>query len=83
MIDFTRTGERIARLRRGAGLTQAQLAERADVTRETLARWETGGGKLSPNAKMLLRLAGFFHVSVEELLCPEEPEPKNEGGSQP
>ena len=35
-----RAGERIAELRRGAGITQEQLAERLYVSRELVAKWE-------------------------------------------
>lgn len=36
------TGERIARLRRAAGLSQEQLADALDVSRQAVSKWETG-----------------------------------------
>lgn len=35
-------GPRLAGLRRAAGLTQQQLAERLYVTRQAVSRWESG-----------------------------------------
>lgn len=37
------TGERIAQLRRAAGLSQEQLAEALEVSRQAVSKWETGG----------------------------------------
>ena len=34
--------ENIYTLRRKAGLSQEQLAERLEVTRQTISKWETG-----------------------------------------
>ena len=34
--------ENIYTLRRKAGLSQEQLAERLEVTRQTVSKWETG-----------------------------------------
>ena len=37
-------GQRIQKLRKGAGLTQEQLAERMGVTRQAVSKWESDGG---------------------------------------
>ena len=37
--------ENIYTLRRKAGLSQEQLAERLEVTRQTVSKWETGGSQ--------------------------------------
>ena len=37
--------ENIYILRRKAGLSQEQLAERLEVTRQTISKWETGGSQ--------------------------------------
>ena len=34
--------EKLVGLRRKAGLSQEQLAERLEVTRQTISKWETG-----------------------------------------
>ncbi len=37
------TGAAIRRLREARALTQAQLAEKLDVSSKTVSKWETGG----------------------------------------
>lgn len=46
-------------------LTQAQLAEKVEVTRKTINTIETG--KFVPSTVLALKLANSFGVSVEEL----------------
>lgn len=59
-------GERIAFLRRRAGLTQAQLAEKLGISAQAVSKWESG---LScPDIMMLLPLANIFHISTDALL---------------
>jgi transcriptional regulator with XRE-family HTH domain len=48
-------GVRLGELRRGAGLTQKQLAERLGVRHPTISRFETGSDM--PTSRMLARLA--------------------------
>lgn len=65
-------GEKIASARREKGMTQEMLAEQLGVTRQAVARWETG---LSvPDAGMLVRIAGALDTTVNDLLGEEEPE---------
>lgn len=65
-------GEKIASARKEKGMTQEMLAEQLRVTRQAVARWETG---LSvPDAGMLVRIAGALDTTVNDLLGEEEPE---------
>lgn len=65
-------GEKIASARKEKGMTQEMLAEQLEVTRQAVARWETG---LSvPDAGMLVRIAGALDTTVNDLLGEEEPE---------
>lgn len=65
-------GEKIASARKEKGMTQEMLAEELGVTRQAVARWETG---LSvPDAGMLVRIAGALDTTVNDLLGEEEPE---------
>ena len=65
-------GEKIASARKEKGITQEMLAEQLGVTRQAVARWETG---LSvPDAGMLVRIAGALDTTVNDLLGEEEPE---------
>ena len=64
-------GERLAFLRRQAGLTQVSLAERAEVHVTQLRRYE--GGTTEPTLGALRRLAVALSVSTDALVFGEEP----------
>ena len=56
----------IARLRKAQGMTQAELAEKMQVTDKAVSKWERD---LScPDIQSLPRLAEILGVSVEELM---------------
>ncbi|MDP8939250.1 MAG: helix-turn-helix domain-containing protein [Actinomycetota bacterium] len=61
------TGEKLKRLRRGNALTQAQLAERANVSQSTIAQIENGD-RPSPHPGTLGKLAKALDVSPADLL---------------
>ncbi len=65
MNDY-KFGNYIYDLRRKAGLTQAELAERLGVTNKAVSKWENGRAK--PATDTLRNMAALFGVSVEELL---------------
>ena len=52
-------------LRKGRGLSQAELAEAIEVTRQTIIGVEAD--KYDPSLPMAYKLAAFFGVPVEEL----------------
>ena len=58
-------GERIAQLRREAGLSQEALAERMGVSRQAVSKWEKS--QSFPDTENLLALAALFGVSADEL----------------
>jgi XRE family transcriptional regulator of biofilm formation len=60
-------GQRIKRLREAKGLTQAELAIQARVTRPYVTMLESGVRK-TPSLPMLQRLAKALGVPVTELL---------------
>lgn len=59
-------GEKILELRKKNGLSQEQLGEKINVTRQTISNWELG--ETSPNPEQLKLLSSNFNVSVDELL---------------
>ncbi|MDE7098898.1 MAG: helix-turn-helix domain-containing protein, partial [Ruminococcus sp.] len=59
------TGQKIAKLRTEANLTQEQLAEKLYITRELVSKWETG--KRKPDYKMILKIAEIFNVKTEDI----------------
>ena len=60
------TGTIIKELREKNQLTQAELAEKLNVSDKTVSKWETAKGY--PDISMLEPLAKVFEVSVPELL---------------
>ena len=65
-MDQYITGAVIKALREKAKLTQAQLAEKLNVSDKAVSKWETGRGY--PDVTLLEPLAAVFRVSVAELL---------------
>ena len=63
-------GSRISELRRATGWSQVQLAEKLNITKQTVSNWENEN--IQPSVEMLLRLARLFHVSTDYLLGVEE-----------
>lgn len=58
--------EKLQKLRRNAGLSQAQLAEVLHVSRAAVAKWENGNG--IPDVANLKALAEYFQISIDILL---------------
>jgi len=74
--------EKLYRLRKKAGMTQAELAEKLQVSRQTISRWELGSAM--PEIETLIAISDLFDVSLDYLLRekavqaktqPEEPLP--------
>ena len=62
----------VRRLRTAAGLSQGQLAERADMADATISRIERG--RLEPSSALLGKLAAALKVRADDLLgAPREP----------
>ena len=59
-------GETIQSLRKKQGLTQEQLAERIDVSRQAVSKWETGAAV--PDLDKLQALSAVFNVTLDELV---------------
>lgn len=70
--------ERLAALRKRAGLSQGDVAERLNVSRQAVSRWETG--LTVPATDNLSRLGRLYGVTLDELLSysaalpPEKPQ---------
>ena len=59
-------GNILKELRTSTGTTQKQLADYLNVTRPTIAVYETKGKE--PDYKVLILIASYFHVSTDYLL---------------
>ncbi len=59
-------GERICALRTARGLSQTELAEALEVSRQSVSKWETDASV--PDLDRLVSISGLFHVSLDELV---------------
>ena len=59
-------GDKILQLRKKSGLSQEQLGEKVDVTRQTISNWELG--ETAPNPEQLKKMSKAFNVSIDEIL---------------
>ena len=66
MMDNNTIGRNLRRLRKTNRLTQAQLAKKLNITRQTLSNYETG--KRLPDIYGLITVADIFGVSVDEII---------------
>lgn len=68
-------GENIARLRKGKGMTQEELANEMNISYQAVSKWENGIS--SPDISNIKRLALLFGVSIDMLfgleLIPDVP----------
>ena len=62
--------QNIARARKKLGLTQEQLAEKCNVSRQAVTKWESG--ECEPAIAKLELLSNIFDVSIDELVTGRE-----------
>ena len=65
-LFFQRLGQRLAELRRERDLTQTQLAEKLEVSQQTVTSFEKGRRRVP--VSLLPELAHVLDVSIEELI---------------
>ena len=70
MMNQTEIGEFIAKCRKEKKLTQAQLAERLNITDRAVSKWETG--KSMPDSSIMLELCEILGITVNDLLSGEK-----------
>ena len=73
--------EKLYELRRAAGLSQEELAERLNVSRQAVSKWENGAAQ--PELSKLVELSRLYGVSVDVLLSLEEAEKAETGPDAP
>ena len=59
-------GQRLARLRKGKGYTQAELSAKIGIIRELISDYERD--KIRPYSEMIIRLAMALEITTDELL---------------
>ena len=58
-------GNKLNQLRKLSGMTQEQLAEKIDVSRQTISKWESDS--TSPDLESIVKISRIFHVSLDVL----------------
>lgn len=58
--------DKIIKLRKINGWSQEELAEKLDVSRQAISRWENGTAL--PDAQNVLQISKLFHVTTDYLL---------------
>lgn len=66
-----RLGEKIAKARKNINLTQDQLAESLEVTRQTISKWESD--LAYPETAKISKLSEVLNVSCDYLLKDDKP----------
>lgn len=59
--------DRIKELRVAHSLTQVELAADLNVTKQCISNWENNN--IQPSVDMLIKIAKYFSVSTDYLLC--------------
>ena len=59
-------GNKLNQLRKLSGMTQEQLAEKIDMSRQTISKWESDS--TSPDLESIVKISRIFHVSLDDLL---------------
>lgn len=59
-------GNKLNQLRKLSGMTQEQLAEKINVSRQTISKWESDN--TSPDLESIVKISKIFHVSLDDLL---------------
>lgn len=59
-------GQNIAKLRKNIGMTQEQLAEKCDVSRQAVTKWESGESE--PAIAKLVKVSEVLEASIDELV---------------
>ena len=65
-------GERICRYRVERRLSQQEVAEKLEVSRQSVSKWETDGAV--PELDKLVKLCELFEISLDELVRGEKPQ---------
>ncbi|MEE3471945.1 MAG: DUF5680 domain-containing protein [Butyrivibrio hungatei] len=62
--------EKLQLIRKSKGMTQEELAEKLDVSRQAVAKWESG--QVYPDISNLIQISNLFNVTVDYLVRDQE-----------
>ena len=68
--------EKLYSLRKGADMTQTALAEKLNVSRQAVSRWEMGTAM--PDVENLIAMSDLFGVTLDDLLKNKEDAPEED-----
>lgn len=71
MIDTKSIGERIKSCREQENITQEDLSQKLNVSRQSVSKWEKGTSL--PDIDRLVSLSELFNISLDELITGKEP----------
>lgn len=73
-------GERIYKLRTEKEMSQGDLADALEVSRQSISKWETNGSV--PELDKLVKLSEIFDISLDELIL-DKPRPETKTKTEP
>ena len=71
MFSTQKFGGYLSRLRKERDMTQSELADKLNLTRQAVSKYETGDS--FPDVSILVSIANIFHVTLDELIRSGEP----------
>jgi transcriptional regulator with XRE-family HTH domain len=74
MFDTKKFGAYISRLRKKADMTQSELGERLNLTRQAISKYECGDS--FPEISILILIANIFNITLDELIGSGNPTEK-------
>jgi transcriptional regulator with XRE-family HTH domain len=66
MFNTKKFGAYLSRLRKNADMTQSELAEKLNLTRQAVSKYETGDS--FPDVSILIQIAEIFEITLDELI---------------
>ena len=74
MFDIKKFGAYISRLRKKADMTQSELADQLNLTRQAISKYECGDS--FPDISILIEVANVFGITLDELISSGNPTEK-------
>ncbi len=72
--------EKLKLIRKSKGMTQEELAEKLDVSRQAVTKWESG--QIYPDISNLIQISNLFNVTVDYLVRDQECAVSPESGTK-
>ena len=70
IFEFTTIGNRLYSIRKRMGLTQADVAEKAELSTRTYADIERGS--VNMRIETILKICNVLHITPDEILTPDD-----------